>query len=143
VGRSGRPWPARVRGQPGDSFIWQATTVIAVRAGGLAGDQLATMLKERAASLGFEVQVEVQVWTPGNYGVSVDWPGNPNGLRFEVADGLDGVRVLDPDGEDLTTQQALDYFSARLAGHTPKAAMALISGPSRDPWWRRLRRRED
>lgn len=46
-------------------------------------------------------------------------------LLFEVDDWVDGVRVMDPRGEDVSVGQAVDYFAARAVGHTREEAQRL------------------
>ena len=93
---------------------------------GASGAQLATMLEHRAQTLHTPVQIEVTEWEPGQFGVSVDWAADGDGLLLEVCDWVDGVRLLDPHGEDVSVDQALDYFAARLSGRTRHQAMASV-----------------
>ena len=103
---------------------------------GSSGRQLSTLLESRARSLGIAVHVTVTEWEPGHFGVSVDWASDPEGLLMEVSDRVDGVRLLDPHGDDVSVDEALDYFAARLSGATRRQATASV-WPPRPRWWRR------
>lgn len=92
-----------------------------------SGDQFAELLAQRADALGLRVSIEVTPWQlDGAYGVSVDWPKSQAGVLFEVADWLDGVRILDPNGEDDSVEQGLAYFAARSQGHSATQALRRI-----------------
>ncbi|MFC0628292.1 hypothetical protein [Kribbella deserti] len=96
---------------------------------------MAALIRERASAAGVVVRVEVHSRElAGASGVGVDWDGGD--LLFEVVDWVDGVRILDPNGEDVSIADALQYFELRAFGHTPTQAWAGISPP---PW--RLRQR--
>ena len=53
--------------------------------------------------------------------VSVEIEPGPS-ILCESADWVAGVRVLDPNGEDLTISAALDYIDLRVDGLKPSAA---------------------
>lgn len=55
---------------------------------------------------------------PSSFLVDVDWQGG--GLVCELSDAMNGVRVMDDDGEDVSVEAALLYIAARAAG-TSKA----------------------
>jgi hypothetical protein len=50
-------------------------------------------------------------------------------ILFEIADWVPGVRVLDPNGEDLTISAALDYIVLRVDGLNPSAALSRAAVP--------------
>lgn len=85
------------------------------------------MVLDRLAAEGFDSEVVVTRDFEGGYSVDVLVPAP--GLLCWVVDWLDGVRVLDPDAEDVTVAQALDYLSLRCHGHTPKEASEAIRRP--------------
>jgi hypothetical protein len=108
-----------------------------------SGEKFAALLRARAEQLDVAVQVEVQPWAelPGAFGVFVDWGPDPetDSATYEVADWVDGARVLDT-GDDVTLADALDYLSVRLSGAPPKEALDRVV-PPRPSLWSRLRRR--
>lgn len=57
---------------------------------------------------------------PWSFLVDVDWSGG--GLLCEVSDWVNGVRVLDDDGEDVSIEAALRYVAARAAGTSKEGA---------------------
>lgn len=83
------------------------------------------MLRGRAEQVGVPVEVEVEAWShPGGYGVDADWgEGLDAEFSCEVADWVDGVRLLDSGDADVTVAQALGYFEARLQGLGIRDAM--------------------
>lgn len=82
--------------------------------------------------------VEVIPWElPGAYGVVASWEAAD--VMFEVVDWSDGVRILDPSGEDVALPDALQYFELRATGSTPDEAFTGII-PPRLSFLRRLRR---
>lgn len=110
-------------------------------AGEPSGAQFAAMIRTRAASLGIDVGVEVIPWSPaGLYGVGVQWGGGQD-LLFEVADWVDDVRILDPHGEDVSVQEGLEYFAARVSGESTPEAPRRASPSQRSPWQRWRERR--
>lgn len=58
--------------------------------------------------------------------VAVEWPGG--GLLCEVADSVNGVRVMDDNGEDVSIDRALDYVAARAAGTSKSGAWRQARG---------------
>jgi hypothetical protein len=60
--------------------------------------------------------------------VSVETESGPSSL-FERAEWVAGVRVLDPNGEDLTISAALDYIDLRVDGLKPSAALRRATAP--------------
>jgi hypothetical protein len=87
--------------------------------------------------------VAIEPWpeSPGAYGVWVDWGPDPETecATYEVADWVDGARVLDT-GDDVTLGEALDYLTVRLSGVPDKEALDRVV-PPRPSLWSRLRRR--
>lgn len=59
------------------------------------------------------------VGSPGAYRVDVAWDGDA-GVLCELVDRVDGVRVMDPDGEDVTVEVSLRYIQARAAALSPR-----------------------
>ena len=90
-----------------------------------SGAAFAEMLRGRAEQVGVPVEVGVQPWShPGSYGVDADWGEAPDaGFSCEVADWVDGVRLLDSSDADVTVAQALAYFEGRLQGRGIRDAM--------------------
>jgi hypothetical protein len=72
-----------------------------------SGEHFADLVRRRADSQGAQLAVEVDERLPGCYVVSIDWSGHSDGLLCEVADRSDRVRVLDPDDESFTVEDAL------------------------------------
>ena len=83
---------------------------------GPSGDAFALMVRRRLGGVpGVEVNVTpLDGEPPSSFLVDVDWSGG--GLLCEVSDSVDGVRVLDDDGEDVSVDAALRYIAARAAG---------------------------
>ena len=108
-----------------------------------SGEKFAALLRVRAEQLGVAAEVEVTPWPelPGAFGVWVAWGSDPEseGAMYEVADWIDGARVLDT-SDDVALSEALDYLSARVSGMTPKEALDLVV-PPRPSLWSRIRRR--
>ncbi len=86
------------------------------------------MVLERLAGEGFAGEVEVVPWPEreleGGFSVAVRSPAP--GVLCWVVDWVDGVRVLDPNADDLTVAQALDYISLRSHGRTAKEASMAV-----------------
>jgi hypothetical protein len=59
-------------------------------------------------------QIDESIATPASYMVDVSW--GEDGVLCEVANSIAGVRVMDPDGEDVSVESALRYITARAAG---------------------------
>jgi hypothetical protein len=96
------------------------------------------LVRERVDRSGVSAHVDVTAWElQGAYGVSVDWQSGD--AMYEVADWVDGARVLDT-GDDLSLEQALDYLAARVSGLRPEEAVRQVT-PSARSRWARLRRR--
>ena len=77
-----------------------------------------------------EVVITCEVWSAeGGYIVHVDVPPHLE-LLFEVDDWVEGVRVMDPHGEDVSVAEAVDYFAARADGRTPDELVASHSAVS-------------
>lgn len=107
-----------------------------------SGEAFADMLRVRAGAAGIAVEVEVQAWSlPGGYGVSADWGDAPDaGFFCEVADWVDGVRIFDAGDDDVSVQEALDYFDLRIKGVPVSDAME-GTGIRTKSWLRRWRER--
>lgn len=89
---------------------------------GPSGDAFARMVRRR---LGKKRGAQVNVTPlsgepPTHFLVDVDWSGG--GLLCEVSDSVDGVRVIDDDGEDVNVEAALRYITARAAGTSKTGA---------------------
>lgn len=77
---------------------------------------------------------------PGGFGVWAFWGHDAgNSASYEVVDWVEDVRVLDT-GDDVTLDQALDYFAARLSGGSASEALDRVV-PPRPSLWSRLRGR--
>jgi hypothetical protein len=74
-------------------------------------------------------RIDPAVATPASFLVDVEWPGD-TGALCEVADSIDGVRVMDDDGEDVSIETALRYVEARAAGTSREGAWRYASGCS-------------
>ena len=85
------------------------------------------LVRLRSSTIGVDVAITCQLWSAGGYIVDVDVSAHL-GLLFEVDDWVDGVRVMDPHGEDVTVAEAVDYFAARATGHPPDEAWRLVLG---------------
>lgn len=95
------------------------------------------MLRERADQLALVVDVEVVPYKlAGSYGVGVEWGETADeGVSYEVADWMRGVRILDPDGENVTVEQGLAYFEARAGGERRQQALrGAVGARSRAPF---------
>ena len=67
--------------------------------------------------------------TPGSFGLDIDIVDGPS-LWLEATETTwNSVRILDPDGEDVTLHQALDYLTLRQAGETPGEALKAVTAP--------------
>jgi hypothetical protein len=89
-----------------------------------SGDSFAGLAKERLrgvpdVTIGVR-QIDQAVATPASFLVDIAWPGG--GVLCEVADSIEGVRVMDEDGEDVSVESALRYITARAAGASRKDA---------------------
>lgn len=83
------------------------------------------LVRERSVVLGVEVTTTFKaVASSINGGYFVQVAGDVD-LLFEVDDWVQGVRVMDPHGEDVTVEQAVDYFAARAVGQTRDQAERL------------------
>lgn len=89
---------------------------------GPSGQAFAQLVYERLAGVeGLHTdvrQIDPEVSTPASFLVDISWSGGV--VLCEVADSLDGVRIMDDHAEDVTTDTALRYIAARTAG-TSKA----------------------
>jgi hypothetical protein len=66
-------------------------------------------------------KIDPAVATPASYLVDISFPGDL-GVLCEVADSLHDVRVMDPDGMDVTVEEALAYVHNRADGMSPTEA---------------------
>jgi hypothetical protein len=107
-----------------------------------SGQRFAALLSERASQTGIRVTVDVvPMKEVDGYLVNLHWEAEPDdGLLYEVVDWVNGVRIMDPHGEDVTVEQSLVYFTARTKGTSPQDAFQ-IAVPDRSSWWRRHRER--
>ena len=98
---------------------------------GDSGPAFARMVRDRLGGVpGLEVNVRPvskDASSPGAYVVDVDWQGGL-GVTCEVADWIDGVRIMDPHGEDVTVDIGLRYVQARTADLPPKHAGKFAHG---------------
>jgi len=122
---------AIVEETPPPAGIWQ---------GEPSGPRFAELLRKRAHQMDLRVAVNVVPTKElGGYLVDIDWEADPgHGMFCEVTDWVDGVRIMDPAGEDVTVEQALVYFAARAKGSSPQEALR-VAVPHRASWWRRHR----
>lgn len=118
-------------GTPPPAGIWK---------GEPSGQFFAALLRERARQIGVQVAVEVvPSEAVGRYIVDIDWDAKPDdGFLCEVADWVNGVRIVDPHGEDVTVEQALTYFAARATGTSPQVVFQ-VEVAGRRSWLRRHR----
>ena len=90
-----------------------------------AAHRFGELIRERSRDLGLEPTITNEFWSAGaGYILRVDVSPDID-LLFEVDDWVEGVRVLDPNGEDVTVAEALDYFAARATGHPREQARRL------------------
>lgn len=98
---------------------------------GPSGDEFARLVRERLRGIpGVTTEVrpiDPAVATPASFLVDVEWPGG-GGVLCEVADSINGVRVLDADAEDVNIETALRYIQARAAGTSRTAAWSYAEG---------------
>ena len=91
----------------------------------MAAHRFGELIRERSRDLGLEPTITNEVWSSGEgYILRVDVSPDLD-LLFEVDDWVEGVRVLDPDDEDVTVAEALDYFAARATGQPREQARRL------------------
>ena len=91
---------------------------------GPSGQAFAQLVYERLAGVeGLRTdvrQLDPEVSTPASFIVDISWFGG--GGLCEVADSIEGVRVMDAHAEDVTTDAALRYIAARTAGASKSTA---------------------
>jgi hypothetical protein len=69
---------------------------------------------DRSAELGVEVVIAYEAWSAsGGYIIHVNGAVD---LLFEIDDWVEGARVMDPHGEDVSVAEAIDYFADRAVG---------------------------
>jgi hypothetical protein len=104
-----------------------------------SGEVFADLVRERADGSGVTAHVDVTAWElQGAYGVSVDWQSGD--AMYEVADWVDGARVLDS-GDDLSLDHSFDYQAARVSGLLLEEAVRQVAPPARSRWASLRRRR--
>lgn len=90
-----------------------------------AAHRFGELIRERSRGLGHAVTITTEVWSAGG-GHIVRVDASPDlDLLFEVDDWVEGVRVLDPDGDDVTVAEAVGYFAARATGQPREQARRL------------------
>jgi hypothetical protein len=93
--------------------------------GGSSGPQFAALAVTDLASAGFESSAEVTCYWPDDpltgYSVVIQVADGPS-VMFEVVDWLWDARILDPNGEDVTVDEARSYLRGRASGQSPKVA---------------------
>ena len=98
-------------------------------AAGVTAQRFRELAEDRMRDHGIVGSVAVEpTQTAGLSLVIVEIESGPS-ILYEVADWVTGVRVLDPDGEDLTISAALDYIILRVGGLKPSAALGLATAP--------------
>lgn len=97
---------ARTPPQSQPAAVWQGQS---------NGEAFSSRLRERADPLDLPAVIEVQPWEQsGGCGVSVEWGDGPDqAVMYEVADCVDGCRVLDHHGEDMTVAQGARVLRGR------------------------------
>jgi hypothetical protein len=94
---------------------------------GNSGELFAELVRGQLDREGRTARVEVlpvkpQAAPAGAYLVDVAVQDGP-GLLFEMADWIDGARVMDPHGDDLSRTEALNYLHLRCSGKSPRDAL--------------------
>lgn len=96
---------------------------------GITADRFRQLAEARLQDHGIVGSVAVEpTQTAGLSLVSVEIDSGPT-IMYESADWAAGVRVLDPEGEDLTVSAALDYLVLRVEGHKPSTALQQAIAP--------------
>lgn len=95
--------------------------------GASSGNAFAALLQGVVSESGRTADVYVapvseQVAPEGAFLVEVSVDEGPS-ILFEVADWIDGARIMDPDGEDLSVEQAPRYVMLRINGASPVEAL--------------------
>ena len=93
--------------------------------GGSSGPRFAALAVADLAAAGFTSSADITRYRPDDpltgYSVVIDVTDGPS-VMFEVVDWLWDARILDPDGEEVTVDEALSYLRARASGQSPKVA---------------------
>jgi hypothetical protein len=95
--------------------------------GGSSGDAFALRVRQVVNDCGRTADVDLtpvgeQAAPGGAYLVEVSVHEGPH-LLYEVADWVQGARIMDPDGENLTLEEALRYLRLRIMGLSPSEAL--------------------
>ena len=116
--------PHPLRGTPyGDEVTRDPRPAAPVWGGRPSGEAFAHLLRRRADALGIDIDVGIQA-SSALGGIDDDRSVGPAyEFSAEVADWVDGVRILDVGDEDVSVEQALAYVEARLAGYGYRAAL--------------------
>ena len=98
--------------------------------GGASGDTFAALVRQAVTDMGRTAKVttspvSTQAAPLGAYLVDVTVDGGPE-LLYEVSDWVEGARVMDPHGEDLTLHGALEYLRHRIMGVPPVKALKTV-----------------
>lgn len=72
-------------------------------------------------------RIDPAVATPASFLVDAEWTGDI-GVLCEVADSIDGVRVIEDESEDVSIEIALRYIEARASGVPPSSAWRYAEG---------------
>jgi hypothetical protein len=79
-----------------------------------AAHRFGSLIRDRSAELGVEVVIAYEAWSAsGGYIIQVNGAVD---LLFEIDDWVEGARVMDPHGEDVSVAEAIDYFADRAVG---------------------------
>jgi hypothetical protein len=95
--------------------------------GGNSGELFADLVREHLGAEGQIARVAVrpvslEAAPSGAYLVDVEVKDGP-ALLFEVADWIEGARVMDPDGADLSRAEVLNYIRLRCRGKSARDAL--------------------
>jgi hypothetical protein len=95
--------------------------------GELFGGRLRTYLADNGIAGDVHVRpVKLDAAPPGAYLLTVDVAGGAS-VFFEVVDWADTVLVMDPNGADMTSEQAVQYLGLRVAGINPRQALRQVT----------------
>lgn len=98
-------------------------------AAGVTAERFRQLAEDRLRDRGILGTVALEpTQTAGLSLVSVEIESGPS-ILYESAEWVAGVRVLDPNGEDLTISAALDYIELRVDGLKPCAALRRVTAP--------------
>jgi hypothetical protein len=92
---------------------------------GVPAGQLRELVARHLEDIGAVGSIAVVPYeVPGVYGLDIELAGGPS-LLLEATEDWPGVRILDPDGEDVTVRQALDYITFHHVGEEPSEALEM------------------